>query len=325
MKKFTKYPSRYIRSSRYIRASYSSSMPSWFREYIDSWRGRNLKQSLINRGVKLDSANFLPSQSGAVAAIPVYRLSTSGYGNSIVYIPGFNDEDIIVLNGRNRKLGSIGKSTLSDIIEDVVFIDKRDPSSIQRKQERYVDPRTTPYGKYGGQYRGKDGQWVSQPYRDKSGYVIPSPEDALKRYYSKFPRAVLKKIDGLYQNILDVRDEIFDLSVRESYMDEIGSEPKRYDRDFYKRGIGYGDIGQFLKTLDYIINEYRGMLNEAANLVSGVDWIERAETEGWENYDNAYERRGIGIDAQYLNSQIKRLHGLVDNLESDIQRAVNRR
>lgn len=220
MKKFTKYPSRYIRSSRYIRASFSPSMPSWLKKELSrsGWDSTRFKDALLRNNVKLDTVEFLDQDPGN--AIPVYLIQDDY--NQHAYTPGC--VLTLYVNGRSRDASKLGKKTLNDLIVDVVFIDRNNPNNFD-DDEHYKDPRyitdrdrlgfSNYY--YGGQYKKFDGTWSERGQlgrnelssRDKSGYKVPSPEEKIKDYYMRFPEKMTSKIDSLYDDIIELQQDIF--------------------------------------------------------------------------------------------------------------------
>lgn len=208
---------RYIKSSQYIRASFSPDIPDWLLKRINKRGWNNLKNSLIDRGIKLDTVTFSDQDNGN--SMPIYLIE-SDYGLE-VYAPGCNDTESTRINGRNREFGSLGKAALKDRIVDVVYIDRDNPNNFDRTPEskRYRDPRRVyrrndTHGSYGGQYKRSDGQWSGDGdnwdgHRDKSGYMIPKPEDKIREYYKRVPENMTKKVDSLYDAIMELQQDIF--------------------------------------------------------------------------------------------------------------------
>lgn len=307
---------KYIRCSRYIRASFDTSAPDWLRRNFGQ-----LKSYLSKRRPKYkwDSMQFYTSNPDG-AYTPIYLLKT-GYGGTWeqLYIPGVNDSESTIINKRSRELGSLGKKLLNDIAEDVVYVDLG-PDNISDRVH-YQDPRNTYEGRYAGQTKSRtSNDWGQYRGRDKSGYEIPKPEDMLAKYYSKYPKAVFKKIDVLYQRIKDLRDEIFDLSVREDYLDGIGTE--LVERTPGPREIGYGDIGYFLNKLEGVIADYKRVLNQAALQNSSINTFERWDASGVYTEDQRkYNMENMGEYSQRLNADIKRVMRKIDDIEDEINNA----
>lgn len=203
----------------YIKASFDASMPQWLKnEFVRKGWGRNIRGDYFvdKFGVALSDAVFTDAPSGS-NSLPIYLLKTD-YGTS-VYIPGLNDDDTAQFSGRSRKFGTIAKSKLASMSEDVVYLDldanKVDKSTYE--DPRYIYDRNGRKGKgsYGGQYYSEySGTWKNgrarseRRDRDKSGYRIPSPEEQLTRFYTKFPERVTQKVDALYEKLISVRDQV---------------------------------------------------------------------------------------------------------------------
>lgn len=161
--------------------------------------------------LKLDTANFLdhPTEN----SVAIHLLETDN--DLVVYAPGYNDNDSAKFNYQWRDFGKLGKKTLKDRILDTIYIDLDDPSNFDTDNEHYRDPRFEYYydtnGQYAGQYKDDYGweDYLGRGKRDKSGYLIPNPEDRIRDYYEKFPDKVTDKIDSLYENIVKLQQEIF--------------------------------------------------------------------------------------------------------------------
>ena len=213
---------------RYIHASFDASMPEWLKKKLTSKSSFNnsLKENLLKKHrIALDKVRFLDHPSDL--SQPVYNIAAD-WGN-VVYIPGVNDDDTLVINGRNRKLGSIAKSKLPELASDVVYMDLGEEGSRFEKKDKYRDPRYTyrhnDRGDYAGQYKkapylgngeygpeewSKTGRTPSNESRarDKSGYRILSPEQKIADYYTKFPDRITDKVDQIYNRIIEVRTKL---------------------------------------------------------------------------------------------------------------------
>jgi hypothetical protein len=198
--------------------------------------------------------------------MPIYLLQTD-YGD-VVYIPGINDDEKRDFNGRYRKLGSLARSKLNQLAGNrVVYIDLNDPNNKVTPREKYEDPRYSyDYGKpkYAGQYKTRrynselgdyeDTGWSEsgkrgnreRRYRDKSGYVIPEPEDLLARYYEKFPNRITEKVDNVYLELRRVRDMIFS--------DDIISKPKTREES--------SSIRNAMNYFTDAVEQYRTLINK---------------------------------------------------------------
>jgi len=287
---------------RYIKASFSASIPDWLLKKLGNY---GIKRKLLDKGIALDTAKFLDHDPGTGKVLPVYLLKTD-YGNN-VYIPTVNDDDSASINGRYRKLGSIAKSKLPGMAVDVYFLDMTDPETMHPPKSRYRDPRYDynryeKHGSYAGQYQtepylGRDPETDESMYgpktwtatgrsnRDKSGYKIPSPEEMISRFYEKYPEKLADKVDNVYQEILDAREQIFAYDFRElgedryssrvsnayNYLSSAISEYRDMlsnikDAERYS-SIGYKMDTYTLKRISNHITSIRKRLDEAVNLL----------------------------------------------------------
>ena len=260
---------------RYVRSSIDSSAPAWLKKSLTAKYG-NFRSNLLKKfNVALDRANFLDYEPSG-RSLPIYLLQTD-FGNEI-YAPGVNDDSTVMINNRNRKLGSIAKSKLPDIAVDSVWIDLDDNSNFFEKKERYQDPRYTyrynSRGDYAGQYKKApylgNGEYGPETWsesgklpsnergaRDKSGYKVPSPEQKIAEYYKKFPERVTNKVDDVYDRIIEVRQELMDI--------DINRNPKEYGEDYFRRAYSY---------LSDAIYYYRQLLNslDENRMLKGRFW-----------------------------------------------------
>lgn len=274
---------------RYIKASFDSTIPSWLKAEFDS-RSHLAKKFVNKYRVALSDVEFFVTPTGN--SLPIYKI-----GNK-VYIPGVNDDDETRINDRWRKFGAIAKSKLSDLADDVVYIDLS-ANKIANK-ESYQDPRfsytrSDPRGHYAGQYynKSKDRWDTVLPSneirsRDKSGYQIPSPESQFTRYYQKFPEKITQKVDKVYNRILEVKDKVLDPNLINTPRDRdeqmsIGNAIYRL-RDAID---GYRTLLAELKNFDeavnseysdYAISEYS---NAIGKISDSLDEAERNLTSRW--------------------------------------------
>ena len=266
---------------RYIKASITSSAPDWLRTEFTRRFGSDLKNKLISRyHIAIDKANFTSSPNSS-SDIPIYYLQTDNWKE--VYCPGANDDDTAYVNGRNRKLGSITKSKLSEMAIDIVYVDPTNPDNLIQKRERYQDPRYSyrysSKGEYVGQYqrqdylgRGEDGESQYGPMywsesgktpsnesraRDKSGYKIPSPAQMISQYYKKFPDRITNKIDRIYDRMVDVRQQLMNVDFNNTLSDQRyennhASVYRRFSEVIsdYRKLFEYLDADRHLKNID---------------------------------------------------------------------------
>lgn len=298
---------------RYIRSSFDPSMPSWLKKpltggRLSNFRNAVLRDAFLKKGIALDRAQFLDHDPG-FGSQPIYLLQTD-YGTE-VYAPGINDDSTGYFNNRSRKFGSIAKSKLLDMSADVVWINMLDDSNKFSRKDRYQDPRysyrSNPRGDYAGQYKharylGRDeaGNEMYSPEewsesgmtprnesraRDKSGYKVPSPEQMITRFYEKYPEKLSSKVEDVYQEILDARDQIFAYDFRELGEDRYSS-----------------DVSNAYRNLSQAISEYRSMLGAIKDL-------ERFLSRG--NEIDTYMLRHI---SQYITSIRTNLNEAINRL-----------
>lgn len=258
MKKITTV--RPVSSGKKISASFDPSMPSWLRRDVQARYG-----SIRNKFAKsydLANAKFsdFPVDSNW---IPIYLIDGTSY------IPGVNDNDTVMINGRQRTLGKIAKSRLDELADDVVYMDLE--SAQKSEKEKYRDPRRdyrkgdSKQGDYAGQtyhpgwksYSGEEhpGRWSTLPKRDKSGYEIPDPTKMLKDYYSK-PGNIGKlsnKVADIYERIVDTRNEL--LSLDFSDFKNIGNESSStaYGNALNRLGDAIRDYSMMYQKLPYVL------------------------------------------------------------------------
>lgn len=233
---------------RYIKASFDPSIPSWAKPALSA--GTIGDDFVRQYNVPLSEVQFYTEE--IPNSVPIYLLETD-YAD-VVYIPGVNDDRTEFFNNRQRKLGSLGKSTLNKLAKDIVWVDV---SNKLAPSKGYQDPRfiydrysRKGKGEYGGQYYNQPwtsytgeehpGQWSPEGrkgrnerhVRDKSGYVIPDPRDMLADYYTRFPDRLTNKLDDLKNKLISARDILFseDLLVREDdpYDSSLSNAMRRY-------------------------------------------------------------------------------------------------
>ena len=285
---------------RYIHASFDTSMPEWVRRSLTG-KFSNLRSKLIKKyGIALDRAQFLDQPTAN--SLPVYHLA-SDYGTH-VYIPGVNDDETAIFNKRNRKFGSLAKSSLPNLAVETVYIDLDDPNNRAEKRERYQDPRYTyrysDRGDYAGQYKrapyigngeygpeewSKSGMIPSNERRarDKSGYKVPSPEQKIADYYTKFPQRMTDKVDSVYNRILEVKQELMDADFNGPF-----------DRDRQYNDAA-SNIASAYRTFSSVISRYRNLLS-------------------FMNSNNSFIKRGL--ESEYYTNEFSQT---ISYIKSDLQ------
>lgn len=297
---------------RYIKASISGSMPDWLRKEITrgGYSKARLINNLVNRyNVSLDTANFQGERPTSNNYLTFYLLNPNdNYYSRIVYCPGINDDESTDIGGRYRKLGSIAKSKLPTMAEDVCYLDLSDPNNVHKpKYDRYQDPRYSyrhsSKGTYMGQYfdreylgngeYSEEGTWSKtgriasneRRARDKSGYRIPSPEDMIARYYERFPEKITDKLNAVYDRMLKVKTKLINVNF---------NTPSEYGSTDLRNAFGrFGDVA----------SEYQKLLaqvDESGRLKSTRGWRE----VGPKDFSNqvSYINRNLDEVEEYINS-----------------------
>lgn len=272
---------------RYIRASLSPSTPEWLRFALTKDFGETLSKRY---NVALDRVKFDNVQPEG-KSLAIYNIN-SGYGYPVVYAPGVNDGKEMEINGRWRNLGSVAKSKLPQMADDIVWIDLDDPNNTYERKSKYQDPRYeyrySDKGRYAGQYKQRnyvgngvyeEGDWSEygrtptneRMHRDKSGYKIPRPEEMIARFYSKFPDKITDKVDRVYNRMLEVRSKLTSTD-----FNNVAKEWGDTDiRNAYSR---YGDAVSDYKRLLYLVQNQR---DELGNLTTRFGY-----GEGYSEFSN---------------------------------------
>ena len=288
---------------RYVHAAFDPSMPDWLKKKLGDRFGSFKGTMLRKYRIALDRAQFLP-HAASNHSIPIYNLE-SDYGQ-VVYAPGVNDDETAYFNGRNRKLGSLAKSKLPEMANDVVFVDMEDTNNTFAKKDKYRDPRysyrSSDRGDYAGQYKRApyigDGEYGPEEWtetgkhpsnerraRDKSGYRIPSPEEKVANYYMKFPERMTNKVDSVYERLLEVRSELAsaDLTVNSSNIsrayrffsdavDEYNSLLSRFDDAEGERKLRHRyrmDPDYYTAEFSQLARRIKDDLDEVEKLIAG--------------------------------------------------------
>lgn len=287
---------------RYIHAAFDASIPSWLQRRLSSRFGDDLKSKLLKKyNIALDRAQFL--DYAPANSLPFYLLQ-SDYG-TVVYVPGANDDTTAYFNGRSRKLGSLAKSKLPEIATDVVWLDLDDANNTFTKKARYEDPRysyrNSSRGTYAGQYQREpylgDGKYGEKEWsktgttpsnerraRDKSGYKVPSPEEKIADYYSRFPERVTDKVDQVYDRIVEVKQKLMDADF---------NSPADYSHS--------DNYSEAYRTFSEVIYKYRALLNS-------LDSDRRLKQDSWSgDYAIREFSQTISIIKDYLKEVEKLL------------------
>lgn len=214
----------------YVKASFDSSMPEWL-------KNQDVLGCLKKKYALHEAKFYNEPQSNSIA---IYLLEVA-YKNTIkknwrtgykytVHTEVTNyawcpecDEDISILvndtyyrpTERNLKYKSV-KSTLDSLIKYQTYMVA--PLRSEVRSEHYEDPRDmrkqSPY---------------SYHKRDKSGYIIPNPQELYERLYAKFPDMadrklgrIMDKLDQYYEVLNECKDKVFDIDIRNGKGYDIG-------------------------------------------------------------------------------------------------------
>ena len=262
---------------RYIKASFDNEVPSWL------IANKGALKALSRKGVDLKKAVFSREKSaGRGADYVIYKLpSKGGFGyESIIYIPDVYNDDERYMNPYTNDysdLSRIAKKRLAEIAEDIVYVNKANSAKAYR--EHYEDPRYEK-GKYMGQTWGElpnkgslskysghrygwsksgkvGGDYLKKVQHDKSGYAIPDPKDRLARFYgtSAGLDSVARKVEKIYDELLDLKEDIFSVDFTDFGVD--------YDGNKYPASCTYGNM---LSRFGNATREYRLLLDTISDL-----------------------------------------------------------
>lgn len=286
---------------RYIRASYDSSMPDW----LKSEAGKRALGNLTDR-YAISQAKFSrnPSDGGIPIHLldDVYKEDTR-WGETYktkegqhVFIPsmswGSNDR-YFDTGASYRSIPSAAKSRLKEHTIDTVYMTAPERKEFWEEREQYRDPRSLSYSRgghpqYAGQYPEYDehrnpetGEWEkdtepsswevrrdwSGDRRDKSGYVIPNPEDLYDKLYQRFP----DRLKGRIAEVQSVLDEYYDklneakTAMFSQFDIRKGKTPfsryaKPYETSTYYLDYAISDYGRLYQSFDKCI-ESNGSVN----------------------------------------------------------------
>ena len=260
---------------RYIKASFDNEIPSWL------IADKAALKALNRDGVDLKKAVFSKEKStGRGADYVIYKLpSSGGFGNEpIIYIPGvYNDDERYINPYYNdySDLSRIAKKRLAEIAEDIVYVNKANSAKAYR--EHYEDSRyengeymgqtfgelPNKYGghRYGWSKSGKvGGDYLKKVQHDKSGYAIPDPKEKLARFYgtSAGLDSLARKVEKVYDNLLDLKEDIFSVDFTDFGLD--------YEGNKYPASCTYGNM---LSRFGNAAREYRLLLDVISDFKTG--------------------------------------------------------
>lgn len=216
---------------RYIKASYDSSMPEWL-------KGQQILDDLKQHYALAEAKFYNKPQDNSI----VIYLLKSAYINTVKrnWYTGYkttehtamvdyawspeSTQDISILVGdRYIRIDSEINMNKLSVKEAFKHNIKRKtymvaPLRSDIRSEHYEDPRDM----------GAD----AYPLRDKSGYVIPDPQELYERLYAKFPDKSNDKLEDVgvtledYYNVLnECKDKVFNIDIRKGrgYGDNLGA------------------------------------------------------------------------------------------------------
>jgi len=312
---------------RYIRASYDSSIPSWLKGEAGVAALSYLKQQYAMSEAQFfdtPQENSIPihllddvyTESGGYRGVGTYKKPVGQY----VYVPSLGNGYNMFLESGNgyRRLSTIAKSKLNDHIVDTVYMVAPLRNEI-RKTRDYMDPRYDNRGNYMGQYKREGrkynretSEWENDPEsdtwempytyssdkRDKSGYIIPNPEELYRRLYARFP-------DRLKSRVNEAK------AILDEYYDKVNAAKEKilsqYDiRKGRSPYLGYGDVSKSeLYLLQQAIDYYGTMYKAFENCMTdegSIDPRKLATFMKGDSYD------GIPRCTKYIDSYLSKMH-----------------
>ena len=293
---------------RYIKAAFDTWVPDWLKD------DKNALSALSRQGIDLRNANFSTSKTGrADEQYVIYYLENPRYRSveKLIWIPGiYNDEHRMdnPYDNSYTAIKYIPKKYLP--IKDVVYVNIRDNQKPSR--ERYQDPRYDSHGHYAGQYYEKPSSWSEGGWsssgrktstgrygggqkRDKSGYIIPNPDERLLNFYSSKEGLgrLADKVSSTYESLVDLRNRLFEV--------DFSNFGKNYDGESDYSSTAYQNM---MEMFGRSVRDYRIALN---NLESAKKYAD--SEDGW------YNRHTVQHTFQDLKSiqrNIERIQKILD-------------
>ena len=257
----------------YVNASFNNAdtIPDWLK------KDKGALKVLNNNGYDLYNLSLNPKKTGKLEDnLVIYYIHDpdSWRQQDFVWIPGLYNDGHSMRNPRNGDWTDVKYMAKKNLdIRGVLYAVKADSRKPER--EKYVDPRYSLHDgysnykqpRYMGQYK-KNGTWSSKgarevswddkTARDKSGYKIPKPDDRLASYYSGFASGNLdKKINDLYDNLQDLKEDIFSLDI-DTYF-ERNDIPGYYS-------TGSSAYRELLSRFGEIVRDYKSILKKVDSL-----------------------------------------------------------
>ncbi len=289
----------------YVNASFNNAdtIPDWLK------KDKGALRVLNNNGYDLYNLSLKPKKTGKLEDnLVIYYIhdSDSWRQQDFVWIPGLYNDTHSMRNPRNgdwTDVKYIAKKNLD--IRGVLYAVKED--SRKSEKERYIDPRySTSDGysnrkqpRYMGQFKkngawspegARDVYWDDKTTRDKSGYVIPKPEDKVAGYYSRglADDKLRSKLDNLYEDLQDLKEDIFSLDV-DSYFERndlpgyYSTGDRAYLEIFSQFAQAVRDYKSMLKQVDSLkdlpdqnkVNAFKSILSKIKDIDSKIKYARK--------------------------------------------------
>lgn len=262
---------------KYVKASFNPNLPDWFLAELNA-KYSSLRWDLDARGYDLNNLVIAKGNSNSGDVIPVYLIKNK------VYIPNiYGMSQTIILDGRNRRLDKLSQSKLSDLADDLFYLDLG--ASKKASKEHYDDPRHGGFsGGYAGQEMGSDGKWVTPRGRDKSGYLIPDPKALLTKYYMKDSNKLLNRVEKVYQELVELKDALMSYDLKFIPENTYSTEYQNALSYFGSAARNYRILYNDLANLD---DEDLGSSRTVYNCISKANEISDTIKGAWESFDKA--------------------------------------
>ena len=315
---------------RYIKAAYDLSMPKWLR--VPTKYNKSALESLRWNYAMAQAKFYKEPQPDSLPIYLLYEVYEKHHGYrgdyfedipEYVYIPeySYSADNVYFDYGRTyRSVNTASKARLGEHIADTVYMvaPKRQDA---RADRGYIDPRydrqyDTRHWVYEGQTpeyenawneetrrwekTNRVSEWNKSSNRDKSGYVIPRPEELYAKLYERFPNSVQTKLnkaksilDEYYDKIDAAKSLIFSqYDIKKGKA--ISMYGKAYESPFYYLHDAIYHYGEIYKDFEECIKEDGSVdSNLLANFMNGT---------GYDGLDSRL--RGIDSSIEKINKQL---------------------
>ena len=299
---------------KYIRASFNNdSIPDWLKQ--DKGALRALNNNGIDLANCIFSKEKKGRVGDNYTAYLVKGSKDGDAYRPFVWIPGlYNDDNYVNFENWNKRdwrgnypamdskaIKYIPKKDLNFI--DTVYINIADNSKPEK--EHYQDPRYDNNGNYAGQYfipekehyewdpskhytepahwseQGKTtytgGRYGKNQARDKSGYVIPDPEERLRKFHeteegqTRQAAKASRELEIIYGELLKLKDVLIeDFNAQSGSIETFGKNSQSID--YFREAVSY-----YKRALDDITPKKYGN-SEYIDAESALDNIEYAKS-----------------------------------------------